>query len=110
MADHNELIQRAADDLAEIDIAAARARAAVASAIRRETGIEITFGKPAIMDATGRDLLRMRFQVDHYAAAHKLITQHVSPTDPRPLGEVMRQLPEEVRELIADHLIRAGLS
>jgi len=108
--EHGELIKRAADALAEIDIAADRARAAVASTVEHETGMKIAFGKPSVMDAGFRDLVRMRIQVDHYIAGHDLIKQWMLPTDTRTLGQLMPQLPEEIRELVAEHLAEAGLS
>lgn len=64
----------------------------------------------SVMDLPVRDLVRAGFLADRIAAARDLVMRHVKPTDPRMLGEVMPQLPEEIRELVVDHLLHAGLS
>ncbi|WP_405969798.1 hypothetical protein OG496_05270 [Streptomyces sp. NBC_00988] len=65
--------------------------------------------QPPIMDIPFADLVRERLRADRLAAIVDLAARHgATATDTRPFGEVVRQLPEETRALIADHIIAAG--
>jgi hypothetical protein len=65
--------------------------------------------QPPIMDIPFADLVRERLRADRLAAIVDLAARHgATATDTRSFGEVVRQLPEEARALIADHIIAAG--
>jgi hypothetical protein len=52
----------------------------------------------------------MERQAAAYVEAMRIVRQWMLPSDPRPLGEIVPQLPDNVRESLADHLVQAGLS
>ncbi|MFI6404504.1 hypothetical protein [Streptomyces sp. NPDC050548] len=96
--------------LADIQRASAEASAAVVRVIEQQTGITLAPVKPSVMDAHFSELVRMERQAAAYVEAMRIVRQWMLPTDPRRLGELMPELLEDVREQIADSLVRAGLS
>ncbi|WP_329297981.1 hypothetical protein OG410_04905 [Streptomyces sp. NBC_00659] len=62
------------------------------------------------MDARFPALARMERQAAAYVEAMRIIQQWMLPSDTRALGELMPELLEEVREQIADNLVRAGIN
>lgn len=98
------------ETLADIQRVLAEAAAAVVRVVEQQTGI--TLGPPAapsIMDATREQLGQAERRARHALAAMELIRRwHWG--DARTLGELMPELPEDVREQIADNLVKGGIS
>lgn len=97
--------------LADIRRASEEATAAVVRVIAAETGVYL--GPPAgpsVMDAQWGDLDRLAGRCTALLELHALIKQRRLPGDTRTLGTLVRELPEDVRESVADLCIRAGLS
>ncbi|MFI8529056.1 hypothetical protein ACIGMX_02215 [Streptomyces aquilus] len=65
---------------------------------------------PSVMDATREQLLAADRRTQHAAAAMDVVLRRWSWGDAQTLGQLMPDLPEDVREQVADHLVRAGLS
>jgi hypothetical protein len=68
--------------------------------------------RPSIMDIPFSDLVRERLRADRLGAIVDTIAKNTKATaaDTRTLGEIMPQLPEDVRELLASYIISAGWS
>ncbi|WP_030674884.1 hypothetical protein [Streptomyces cellulosae] len=96
--------------LADIRRASADASAAVVRVVEQQTGITLADAKPSVMDAHFSELARMERQAAAYVEAMRIVRRWMLPQDTHVLGEVMPNLPDDVREQIADNLVRAGLS
>ncbi|MER5662328.1 hypothetical protein [Streptomyces mirabilis] len=110
MSDDLELITDARATLAHIDEVADRARKAVVDLVRARTGREINVRPPSVMDATREQLIDAGRRARHAHEAMRLIFRFTWSAEYATLGALMRELPEDVREQIADHLWKAGLS
>jgi hypothetical protein len=106
----SDLLDQCRAALADFDRQHAEAVATLVEFAREKTGVTLHVRRASIMDLTRRDLVRARIRFDHFAAAHELILQYLTPDDTRTLGELMPELPAETGELVVDHLIKAGLS
>jgi hypothetical protein len=104
------IAQAGREALADIRRASAQASAAVVRVIEQQTGV--TLGPPvgpSIMDATPEQIADAERRARHALAAVELIRRwHWG--DARTLGELMPDLPEDVREQIAHNLVLAGIS
>ncbi|MFG2729478.1 hypothetical protein [Streptomyces canus] len=97
--------------LADIQRASAEASAAVVRVIEQKTGISLGAPVgPSIMDATKAQLADAERRARHALAAVELIRRFFWPSNVTTLGELVRELPEDIREQIADNFVRAGLS
>ncbi|MEV7342903.1 hypothetical protein [Streptomyces sp. NPDC093544] len=105
-----QIAQAGREALADIQRASVEASAAVVRVVEQQTGLTLTAVKPSVMDAHFPELARMERQAAAYVEAMRVVRQWMLPGDPRPLGELMPELLEDVREAIADNLVRAGLS
>ncbi|MEV0474698.1 hypothetical protein [Streptomyces prunicolor] len=110
MSDPNELARRAAADLAEVDLAADAARRSIVRGLADATGHKIAVGPPSVMDADHEQLAAADLRARHACKAMEIVLRKWSWGEARTLGELMPQLPPDVRELVAEHLARAGLS
>ncbi|MET7570796.1 hypothetical protein ABZT04_20200 [Streptomyces sp. NPDC005492] len=109
-AERERIAQAGREALADIRRASAEASAAVVRVIEQETGVTLAVTKPSVMDAHFPELARMERQAAAYVEAMRIVRQWVLPSETRALGELMPELPEDVREQIADNLVRAGIS
>lgn len=66
--------------------------------------------QPSIMDATWSQLVDADRRARAAVAAMDVVLRRWTWGDAHTLGELMPQLPEDVRDLVAEHLVRAGLS
>ncbi|MCX4558104.1 hypothetical protein [Streptomyces phaeochromogenes] len=98
--------QAIADTRAEADATVAH----ISALIKMATGERLPTGRPSVMDAQWGDLDRMAGQARAYLEAVELIRRRRLRGDARTLGQLMPSLPEDVREQIADNLVKAGLS
>jgi hypothetical protein len=108
--ERERIAQAGREALADIQRASAEASASVVRVIEQQTGITLTPVRPSVMDAHFPELARMERQAAAYVEAMRVVRQWMLPTDPRRLGELVPDLPEDVREQIADNLVRAGIS
>ncbi|MFJ9626641.1 hypothetical protein ACIRU8_02965 [Streptomyces sp. NPDC101175] len=90
------------EGLAEM-ISTAAGRAALADLIGNRL-------QPPIMNATRAELIEADRRARSAVAAMDVVLYRWSWGDAETLGELMPQLPEDVRELVAEHLVRAGLN
>ncbi|MFF7749809.1 hypothetical protein ACFZCP_11235 [Streptomyces sp. NPDC007971] len=108
--EREQIAQARREALADIQRASAEASAAVVGVIEQQTGISL--GAPvgsSIMDATPEQIADAERRARHALAAVELIRRwHWDYA--RTLGELVRELPEDVRERIADNFIQAGIS
>ncbi|WP_405591276.1 hypothetical protein [Streptomyces sp. NBC_01092] len=96
--------------LADINQASAEAAGAVVRVVEQQTGVTLAVRSPSIMDATKAQLADAERRARHALVAVDLIRGWFWPRDVVTLGEFVRDLPEDVREQIADNLVKAGLS
>lgn len=82
----------------------------IAAVIETATGVRLPTGRPSIMDATREQLMAADLRAQHVSTALEIVLRRWSWGDARTLGEMVRGLPEDVREQIADHLVKAGIS
>jgi hypothetical protein len=108
--ERERIAQAGREALADIQRASADASAAVIRVVEQKTGVSLSDAKPSVMDAHFSELARMERQAAAYVEAMRIVRQWMLPSDPRPLGEIVPQLPDNVRESLADHLVQAGLS
>ncbi|MFD8392538.1 hypothetical protein ACFV2N_25915 [Streptomyces sp. NPDC059680] len=66
--------------------------------------------RPSVMDSTPEDVTELEQRCAHFLEFVKIYRRWRPRGDRRSLGELVRELPEDVREQVADHLVRAGLS
>ncbi|MFE1441569.1 hypothetical protein [Streptomyces sp. NPDC058739] len=66
--------------------------------------------QPSIMDATRTQLRGADLRAQHAVAAMDIVLRRWTWGDAETLGQLMPDLPEDVRETVADHLVKAGLS
>ncbi|MEV0483755.1 hypothetical protein AB0I69_24500 [Streptomyces sp. NPDC050508] len=108
--ERERFVQAGREALADIQRVSADASAAVVRVIEQQTGV--TLGPPvgpSIMDATPDQIADAERRARHALAAVELIRRwHWG--DARTLGELMPDLPEDVREQIADNFVKAGIS
>lgn len=93
-------IQRASDE----------AIAAVVRVVEQRTGQTIAVRQPSVMDATKAQLADAEYRARHALLAIEAIRGFFWPNSVETLGEFIRGLPGDVRETIAEHLVKAGLS
>ncbi len=110
MNEPQEIVEGGREAIADIQAQADRAIAAVVRVVEHQTGVTLAVHQPSIMDATQADLLAAELRTQHALAALKLVRGWFWPDDVRTLGEFVRGLPDEIREQIADHLVKAGQS
>lgn len=106
-----EIAEAGREAIADVQRTAEQTTAAIIRVIAERTGIRI--GPPAgppVMDATREQLMAADLRAQHAGAAMDIVLRRWSWGDARTLGELVRGLPEDVREKIADHLVKAGLS
>ncbi|TGB03199.1 hypothetical protein [Streptomyces sp. MZ04] len=85
--------------------------AAVVRVVEQETGITLAQpAAPSVMDATRAQLQAADLRAQHALAAMDIVLRRWTWGDARTLGELVRTLPPNVREALAEHLVRAGLS
>ncbi|MFF3204558.1 hypothetical protein [Streptomyces sp. NPDC002962] len=97
--------------LADIRRTSDEAAAAVVRVIEQQTGITLVPpAAPSIMDATKEQLMAADLRAQYAVAAMNIVLRKWTWGDAQTLGELVRGLPEDVREQIADHLVKAGLS
>lgn len=109
-AERAAMVAAGRETIAEFRRAADDAVAAVVRVVEAETGVTLAVRPPSIMDATREQLNEAAYRAGHALEAMKLIRGWFWPKDVESLGEFVRELPEDVREQIADHLVKAGLS
>ncbi|MGW2565796.1 hypothetical protein [Streptomyces sp. NPDC001537] len=111
--ERERFVQAGREALADIERVSAEAAAAVVRVIEKETGVSLAppVG-PSIMDATRAQLMAADLRARHAVAAMDVVLRGWSWGDARTLGELMRDpdLPQDVREHVADLLAEAGLS
>ncbi|MFF7049634.1 hypothetical protein ACFY94_14890 [Streptomyces griseorubiginosus] len=108
--ERERIAQAGREALANIQRASAEASAAVVRVIEQQTGVSLGApAAPSIMDATPKQIADAERRARHALAAVELIRRwHWG--DARTLGELMPQLPEGVREQIADNFVKARIS
>lgn len=104
------LVDGGMDVIAEIRRQADRQIAAVVRVVEHQTGVTLAVRQPSVMDATKKQILDAERRAQHALAALKLIHGWFWPNDVATLGEFVRGLPDDIREQIADHLVKAGQS
>ncbi|MFJ5266177.1 hypothetical protein ACIQAC_37525 [Streptomyces sp. NPDC088387] len=106
-----EIVAAGREAIADVRRAADEAAAAIVRTIEAETGETIAAPvAPSVMDASRDQLAEADLRAQRAVAAMDQVLRRWSWGDARTLGELMPTLPEDVREQIADHLVRAGLS
>ncbi|MGW4545496.1 hypothetical protein ACWEN4_03845 [Streptomyces violaceorubidus] len=109
--DPEALVQAGRQTIAEMQQAACEAVAAVVRVVERETGVTLAVpSSPPIMDATREQLMAADLRAQHAVAAMDIALRGWSWGEARTLGELVRGLPQDVRERLVDHLVEAGLS
>ncbi|MFD5078049.1 hypothetical protein [Streptomyces sp. NPDC058371] len=110
--EQRELIVAAGREaIADVQRAADEAVAAVVRVIEAETGVTLAVpAAPSVMDATRSQLTAADARAQHAVAAMDIVLRRWTWGDAQTLGELMPELPEDVREQVVDHLVRAGLS
>lgn len=109
--DPEALVEAGRRALAEFRQEHDRAVAAVVRVVERETGVSLAVPSgPPVMDATRDQLMAADLRAQHAVAAMDIALRGWSWGDATTLGELVRSLPEDVRERLAGHLIEAGLS
>ncbi|AZQ39652.1 hypothetical protein EJ357_44640 [Streptomyces cyaneochromogenes] len=105
-----EIVAQGREALADIRRASDEAAAAIVRVVEQRTGVSLVAGPPSVMDATRAQLVEADRRAQHAVAAMELIRGWFWPPSVTTLGEFIRELPQDVREQIADHLVQAGLS
>lgn len=105
-----EIVEAGRAALADIRRASEDAAAAVIRVIEQRTGVTLAVPPPSIMDATRSQLADADRRAQAAVAAMDIVLRRWTWGDAKTLGELMPELPEDVRETVADHLVRAGLS
>ncbi|MEU9641325.1 hypothetical protein [Streptomyces sp. NPDC048188] len=109
--DPEALVEAGRQTLAEFRRAHDEAVAAVVRVVERETGVTLVVpASPPIMDATRDQLMSADLRAQHAVAAMDIALRQWSWGEATTLGELVRALPEDVRERLVDHLVKAGLS
>ncbi len=98
------------ETIADIRRMSDEAIAAVVRVVEQRTGTTIAVRTPSVMDATRAQLNEAAYRAQHALAAMELVRGWFWPKEAATLGEFVRELPEDVREEIAGHLVEAGLS
>ncbi|GAA4016131.1 hypothetical protein [Streptomyces plumbiresistens] len=97
--------------LADVQRAADETMAAIIRVVERQTGVSLSPPPgPSVMDATRAQLQAADVRAQHAVAAMDVVLRRWSWGDAQTLGQLMPELPEDVREAVADHLVQAGLS
>ncbi|MGI5374915.1 hypothetical protein ACQEV2_11830 [Streptomyces sp. CA-251387] len=97
--------------LADIQQASGEATAAVVRVIEAQTGVTLAAPPgPSIMDATRQQLMDADRRARAAVAAMDIVLRQWHWGDAQTLGQLMPDLPEHVREAVADHLVQAGQS
>ncbi|WLW55569.1 hypothetical protein [Streptomyces sp. YU58] len=96
--------------LADIQQASNEAAEAVVRVVEQRTGVSLSPASPSIMDATRVQLADAERRARHALAALEILRGWFWSQSVATLGEFIRELPEDVREAVADHLVQAGLS
>ncbi|EFL35497.1 predicted protein [Streptomyces viridochromogenes DSM 40736] len=108
---HAEIAAAGREALADVQRAADETTAAIIRVIEQQTGISLRPPTaPSVMDATREQLQAADTRAQHALAATEIVLRRWTWGDAQTLGELMPSLPEEVREIVAEHLVRAGLS
>lgn len=106
-----EIAAAGRDALADVQRAADETMAAIIRVVEQQTGVSLSPPPgPSVMDATREQLQAADRRAQHAVAAMNVVLRQWSWGDARTLGELMPSLPEDVRETVAEHLVRAGLS
>ncbi|MGI5134214.1 MULTISPECIES: hypothetical protein [unclassified Streptomyces] len=85
--------------------------AEIVAVVEQRTGVRLPTGRPSVMDSTRQQLLAADVRGQHLRAALNIVLRRwFWPKSVATLGELVPDLPEDVRDQIADHLVRAGLS
>ncbi|KUM69252.1 hypothetical protein [Streptomyces griseorubiginosus] len=88
----------------------------IAQMMSTEGGRELPAGlignrlQPPVMNATRDQLIEADRRARSAVAAMDIVLRKWSWGDAKTLGELMPQLPPDIRESVAEHLVRAGLS
>ncbi|WP_405581463.1 hypothetical protein [Streptomyces sp. NBC_01092] len=110
-AQQAEIVAAGRAALADIQQASGEATAAVVRVVAQQTGVTLAAPPgPSIMDATRAQLLDADRRAMHARAAMDIVLRGWFWGDAQTLGQLMPDLPEDVREQVADHLVQAGLS
>ncbi|MEU8866907.1 hypothetical protein [Streptomyces umbrinus] len=106
----DEIVAAGREALAEMRQVYEESAAAVVRVIEAQTGVSLSPAPPSVMDATRAQLMDADRRARAAVAAMNIVLRRWHWGDAQTLGELMPDLPEDVREQIADHLVQAGLS
>ncbi|MFF0094186.1 hypothetical protein ACFYSF_30090 [Streptomyces canus] len=109
-AQQAEIVAAGRAALADIQQASDEATAAVVRVVAQQTGVTLAVPPPSIMDATRQQLMGADRRARAAVAAMDIVLRGWFWGDAQTLGQLMPDLPEHVREQVADHLVQAGLS
>ncbi|MFF3874680.1 hypothetical protein [Streptomyces sp. NPDC001978] len=110
LAIREQLIAQGRQAIADTWTEANAAVADIAAMIETATGVRLPTGRPSVMDAAPEDITELEQRCAHFLEFVEIYRRWRPRGDRRTLGQLMPELPEDVREAVADHLVRAGLS